>query len=110
MNNCFLATKVSFMNEMKLLADISGVNWDAAVNGFSLDERVGNSHMNVPGFDGKLGFGGSCFPKDVQALINYAKINNIDLNTLSGAWKTNLKLRPDKDWEVLVGRSVIKDD
>jgi nucleotide sugar dehydrogenase len=110
MNNCFLATKVSFMNEMKLLADISGANWDAAVNGFSLDERVGNSHMNVPGFDGKPGFGGSCFPKDVQALINYAKINNIDLNTLSGAWKTNLKLRPDKDWEVLVGRSVIKDD
>lgn len=110
MNNCFLATKVSYMNEMKLIADISGADWDTAVNGFSLDERVGNSHMDVPGFDGKPGFGGSCFPKDVQALINYARINNIDLNTLSGAWKTNLKLRPDKDWENLVGRSVIEDD
>tara|TARA_B100000963_G_scaffold361897_1_gene400648 strand:- start:1805 stop:2653 length:849 start_codon:yes stop_codon:yes gene_type:complete len=110
MNNCFLATKVSFMNEMKLIANISGADWDTAVNGFSLDERVGNSHMDVPGFDGKPGFGGSCFPKDVQALINYAKINNIDLNTLSGAWETNLKLRPDKDWEDLVGRSVTEND
>ena len=110
MNNCFLATKVSYMNEMKLIADISGADWDTAVNGFSLDERVGNSHMDVPGFDGKPGFGGSCFPKDVQALISYARINNIDLNTLSGAWKTNLKLRPDKDWKNLVGRSVIEDD
>ena len=108
MNNCFLATKVSFMNEMKLIADIAEADWNTAVNGFSLDERVGNSHMDVPGFDGKPGFGGSCFPKDVQALINYAEINNINLNTLSGAWETNLELRPDKDWEKLVGRAVAK--
>ena len=47
----------------KLLADISGVNWDAAVNGFSLDERVGNSHMNVPGFDGKLDLEEAAFQK-----------------------------------------------
>ena len=50
----------------------------------------------------------AAFQKDVQALIDYAEINNINLNTLSGAWKTNLELRPDKDWESLVGRAVTK--
>jgi len=106
MNNCFLATKVSFMNEMKILADKSNVDWKVAVNGFALDKRVGSSHLDVPGHDGKLGFGGSCFPKDVQALIYYAKSLDINIDTLIGAWKTNLKVRPEKDWEKLKGRAV----
>ena len=108
MNNCYLATKVSYMNEMKLIADKIDVNWEEALNGFKLDKRVGNSHINVPGHDGKLGFGGSCFPKDVRALIYFSKKIGIDLNTLSGAWKTNLEVRPEKDWEKLVGRAVSK--
>jgi len=62
MNNCFLATKVSFMNEMKLIANESEVNWETAIEGFTKDERVGKSHIQVPGPDGKFGFGGSCFP------------------------------------------------
>ncbi len=106
MNNCFLATKVSFMNEMRMLADQSNVDWEKAVEGFSLDSRVGSSHLQVPGIDGKLGFGGSCFPKDLQALISYGKSKNLDLNVLLGAWKTNLKVRPERDWEELKGRAV----
>ena len=106
MNNCFLATKVSFMNEMKMISDKSGVDWDVAVNGFSLDKRVGDSHLDVPGHDGKLGFGGSCFPKDIQALIHHAKSIGIDVDTLKGAWETNLKVRPEKDWEELKGRAI----
>lgn len=106
MNNCFLATKVSFMNEMKILSDHLNVDWEKAVEGFALDERVGDSHLNVPGHDGKLGFGGSCFPKDMQALIYFSKQLKIDLNVLQGAWKTNLDLRPEKDWEMLKGRAV----
>tara|TARA_B100000212_G_scaffold90759_1_gene66624 strand:+ start:12431 stop:13279 length:849 start_codon:yes stop_codon:yes gene_type:complete len=108
MNNLFLATKVSFLNEMKLLADAVNVDWDSAIEGFKLDKRVGNSHNNVPGPDGKLGFGGSCFPKDIQALINFAKSNKIDMNVLEGAWKTNLKVRSEKDWEKLKGRAIIE--
>ncbi|MAT79601.1 MAG: hypothetical protein CMD13_02570 [Flavobacteriales bacterium] len=108
MNNCFLATKVSFMNEMKMISDKSGVDWDVAVNGFSLDKRVGDSHLDVPGHDGKLGFGGSCFPKDIQALIHHAKSIGVDVDTLKGAWKTNLKVREEKDWEKLQGRAVIE--
>jgi len=106
MNNCFLSIKVSFMNEMKLVSDKCGADWEMAVEGFIRDGRIGHSHLNVPGPDGKFGFGGSCFPKDVQAMINYAQSLDIDLKTLSGAWKTNLAVRPEKDWEDLKGRAV----
>jgi nucleotide sugar dehydrogenase len=106
MNNCFFATKVSFLNEMKLISDNVGANWDDAVEGFILDGRIGHSHINVPGHDGKLGFGGSCFPKDVQALVSFGKSLGLDLCTLEGAWHTNLKVRPEKDWEELKGRAV----
>jgi nucleotide sugar dehydrogenase len=106
MCNTYFATKISFLNEMKLIADQVNVNWDDAMNGFLSDGRIGHSHTNIPGHDGKKGFGGSCFPKDVQAIIHYAKSLNIDLGTLEGAWKTNVKIRPEKDWEMLKGRSV----
>lgn len=108
MNNCFLATKVSFMNEMKLISDEIDANWDDALEGFKLDERVGHSHNDVPGHDGKLGFGGSCFPKDVSALLYFSKKIGINLNTLSGAWNTNLEVRSEKDWEKLVGRAIVE--
>jgi len=106
MNNLFFATKVSFLNEMKLLADKIDVDWDRAVEGFVLDGRVGHSHLSVPGPDGRFGFGGSCFPKDIQALISFANENGVDMNVLKGAWETNLKVRPEKDWEKLKGRAV----
>jgi len=106
MNNCFFASKVSFLNEMKLISDKINADWDVAVEGFVRDGRIGHSHLSVPGPDGKLGFGGSCFPKDIQAIINFAKNLDIELNTLQGAWQTNLNVRPEKDWESLKGRSV----
>ena len=107
MNNCFFATKVSFLNEMYQIAEKSGVDWETAVDGFVRDGRIGHSHMNVPGHDGKLGFGGSCFPKDIQAIINYGESLDLNMNTLKGVWNTNLEVRPDKDWENLKGRAVI---
>ena len=109
-NNCFLATKVSFMNEMKLIANQIDIDWDKTIEGFTLDPRVGNSHVGVPGHDGKYGFGGSCFPKDMQALINFSESLNIDSKILKAAWDTNLKVRPEKDWETLEGRAVIDND
>ena len=106
MNNTFFATKVSIMNEFKLLCDKVGANWEDALNGFISDGRIGNSHVNVPGHDGKYGYGGTCFPKDVSALLSYAKKNNINLNTIEGGWRTNLEVRNEKDWEKNKGRSV----
>ena len=68
MANCFLATKVSYMNEMYQVATKLGVNWHDALEGFALDGRIGLSHIEVPGPDGQLGFGGKCFPKDLFCL------------------------------------------
>ena len=107
MNNCFFATKVSFLNEMYQVAEKSGVDWEVALDGFVRDGRIGHSHVNVPGHDGKLGFGGSCFPKDVQAIINYGESLGLNMNTLKGVWDTNLEVRPERDWEQLKGRAVI---
>ena len=110
MNNCYFATKVSFMNEMKLIADQSGVDWSTAVDGFVRDGRVGHSHLSVPGPDGKRGFGGSCFPKDLQAMMSHARSNGVEPSVLDGAWKTNLNVRPERDWEKLLGRAIIKEE
>ena len=106
MNNTFFATKVSIMNEFKLICDKIGAKWEDALRGFVSDGRIGDSHLNVPGHDGKLGYGGTCFPKDVNALLSFSKKHGVELSTIEGGWATNLKLRPEKDWEKKVGRSV----
>ena len=106
MNNTFFATKVSIMNEFKLICDKIGANWEDALRGFISDGRIGDSHLNVPGHDGKLGYGGTCFPKDVNALLSFSKKHEIELNSIAGGWKTNLLVRPEKDWEEKEGRSV----
>jgi len=99
MNNCFFATKVSFLNEMKQVSDRCGADWDRAVEGFIRDGRIGHSHMKVPGPDGKFGFGGKCFPKDVSAMIDFGNKLGLDMHTLNGVWDTNCEVRPEKDWE-----------
>jgi len=109
MNNTFFATKVSIMNEFKLLADAIGADWEDALYGFAADGRIGDSHLHVPGPDGRLGYGGTCFPKDVNALLTFADDLNVDLNTIKGGWVTNLQVRPEKDWEADKGRAVSDD-
>jgi len=106
MNNCYFATKVSFMNEMYQIADACGVDWGMAVDGFIRDGRIGHSHLAVPGPDGRFGFGGSCFPKDIQAMIHFMNTLDIHSNVLTGAWETNLDVRPEEDWKELKGRAV----
>ncbi|MED5475169.1 MAG: hypothetical protein VX770_03985 [Candidatus Neomarinimicrobiota bacterium] len=108
--NTFFATKVSFMNDMRLLSDKVDADWDTVIDGFVSDGRVGHSHLNVPGHDGKYGFGGSCFPKDIQAIIHFSNSLGLDMSVLKGAWKTNLKVRPEKDWEKLKGRAISNDE
>ena len=109
MNNCFFATKVSFMNEMYDIANKCGADWETAVQGFVRDGRIGHSHLAVPGPDGKRGFGGSCFPKDIQAMIKLGEELGVSTSTLKGAWETNLNVRPEKDWENLKGRAIVED-
>lgn len=103
MNNCFFATKISFMNEMKQCADITGVNWKDTVCGFLLDGRIANSHIDVPGHDGDFGFGGKCFPKDINAFINYFSDNGIDAKIMKAAWNKNIEVRKNHDWIKIPG-------
>jgi len=106
MNNVFFASKVSIMNEFKQVCDKVDANWEVALKGFAADGRIGDSHLNVPGPDGKMGFGGSCFPKDINAFITLAKELGVEVPTINGAWESNLNTRPSKDWEKLKGRAV----
>ena len=108
MANTFLAVKVSVVNEFYKLSEQLDVDWDKALEGFVSDPRIGNSHSQVPGHDGKLGFGGTCFPKDINAMIQFGTELDINMNTLKGAWKTNLEVRPEQDWKQLKGRAVSK--
>jgi len=101
MSNCFLATKVAFFNEMKEICDIDDIDYDRVVDLLKKDERIGNSHMTVPGPDGKFGFGGACFPKDINALIAYARRNDLEPMLLDSVWSKNLLIREDYDWEDL---------
>ncbi len=103
--NSFLATKVVFMNQLyQLVTDIYGqppqpTDWDSFTELLSADNRVGSSHMKVPGLDAKYGYGGTCFPKDVKAM-NAFDINN-RLTLLKEAELANTYIRltgsPDLD-------------
>jgi len=104
--NCFLATKVSFANEMKQFCDKKDIDYDKVVEYALYDARIGRSHLEVPGPDGRLGFGGSCFPKDVNALIQEMKKEDVNAGVLKAVWRKNLSVRPEKDWEKLKGRAV----
>ena len=109
LTNTFLATKVSFANEMKMVCDKIDIDYDKVVEYSMYDDRLGTSHWAVPGPDGKNGFGGSCFPKDVNALISLSEDLDLWSHTLRGVWYTNLEVRPEKDWEKLKGRAVTDD-
>jgi UDPglucose 6-dehydrogenase len=104
--NCFLATKVSVANEIKQVCDRLDVDYDKVVEYATKDKRLGASHWSVPGPDKKPGFGGSCFPKDLNAFITLARSLDVNPHALIGAWETNLKVRPERDWEQLKGRAV----
>ena len=106
MCNCFFATKISFMNEMKQVGDVIGADWEKVIEGFLSDGRIGNSHVDVPGHDGDLGFGGTCFPKDVNAMICFAQQQNIEPKVLQAVWDKNLEVRKNKNWLTMVGRAV----
>jgi UDPglucose 6-dehydrogenase len=82
MMNSYLATKVTFMNDFKLLADAEGVVWNNLKSLAIMDDRIGYTHMNVPGPDSQYGWGGGCFPKDVAAIIEEAIDHDLDFELL----------------------------
>tara|TARA_R110000765_G_scaffold70505_2_gene136755 strand:+ start:2076 stop:2924 length:849 start_codon:yes stop_codon:yes gene_type:complete len=103
MNNCFFAAKISIMNEFYQASVALDVDWDKALDGFLSDGRVGNSHLDVPGHDGQYGFGGKCFPKDINAFINLFVEIGISPTMLEAAWEKNMEVRDERDWESIIG-------
>ncbi len=86
--NSFLATKISFMNEIANLCEKVGADAEMVRVGISTDSRIGNKFL-FPG----LGYGGSCFPKDVKALIKTGEDYGVDMSIIRSADNTNKKQR-----------------
>jgi UDPglucose 6-dehydrogenase len=79
-----LATRISFINDIANLCDAVGANVKDVAKGIGLDSRIGKKFLNAG-----CGYGGSCFPKDINALITTAEENNISLNVVKGTRQTN---------------------
>ncbi len=84
--NSFLATKVTFMNEIANLADLLGANVEAVRLGIGSDDRIGSKFLQAG-----IGYGGSCFPKDVQALLNTASSAGYEFKTLQAIMDVNAR-------------------
>ena len=89
------------------MCDHLKIGLDDVVDCLTLDDRIAGTHCRVPGPDEKLGFGGTCFPKDINALVHLCKEMDIPIKVIESAIKTNLMVRPEKDWELLKGRAVV---
>lgn len=106
LTNSFLATKVSFANEIYQICDKLGLDYDKVVEYSIYDDRLGKSHWAVPGPDGDFGYGGHCFPKDVKALIQVAELMELEPTILIAADRKNNMVRNNRDWEKMEGRAV----
>ena len=106
--NGMLMTKVLFSNEMYLMAEKLGINYDEVRFLACLDPRIGESHTRVPGHDGHLGAGGSCFPKDINNLRFTASELGLPEKMFTAVIERNEEIRPEKDWEELKGRAVVE--
>ena len=84
-SNAFLATKISFINQIADLCEkIPGADVNVIAKGMGLDKRIGQEFLRAG-----LGFGGSCFPKDTQALISFAETKNVDMSIVREVYRYN---------------------
>lgn len=87
-SNALLSVKISFANAMSFICDLVGADVEVVLTGVGLDKRLGRSFL-YPG----VGFGGSCFPKDVKALIAIAREHKYDFKLLSEVYRINQEAR-----------------
>ena len=105
--NTLLSTKVAFLNEIWQICQKTNINYNVVANHLSMDRRLGNTHWQVPGPDNHFGFGGTCFPKDLNALIHFSEHLGQPTPLLKAIWEKNLEMRPERDWEHYKGRAVV---
>lgn len=107
--NTFLATKVSFFNEIEEFCRVHNVSYRKVRELTLYDDRIGDSHTSVPGPDGKRGFGGTCFPKDVSSLLHQILAKGMMSYIILAARNRNVDVdRQEKDWESNKGRAVVE--
>ena len=107
--NNFLSVKVSFANEMYQICNELGIDYDKVTEYALFDQRIGRSHLAVPGPDGDFGYGGHCFPKDLDAMIYLMMQNSIVPTILEATREKNDLVRKNRDWETMKGRAVSED-
>jgi len=100
--NVTLASQIATANEIYQICKAIGINYNTIKEAILLDNRIGRN-IDVPGNDGDLGFGGKCFPKDLRALIRLAQEHEYDPYLLQEIWRTNEKVRENKDWLKISG-------
>jgi UDPglucose 6-dehydrogenase len=100
--NIMLAGQIALANEFYQICNAIGVDYETIKKTILLDQRIGRN-IDVPGPDGDLGFGGKCFPKDLNALIYLARENMYRLYLLEEIWRLNEKVRTNKDWLKIPG-------
>jgi len=93
MCNCFYASKIMIFNEYSALCRNNGANFDKIRELMLKNNWINPMHTIVPGTDGKLGYGGACFPKDTLALCEYMSQNGSINNVLSSVIKENKSIR-----------------
>jgi len=90
--NVILTGQIAMANEIYQICEASKIDYNKVKNAILLDDRIGKN-INVPGPDGKLGFGWACFPKDLNALIYFSRENNYRPYLLEEIWRLNQKIR-----------------
>ena len=100
-SNVFLAYKVAYFNKIYDLCKAAGMDYDVIREGIVADSRIGNSHTQVPGIDNDRGFGGTCFPKDLNSLIVQMELHNLNADMFKEIWKYNQEIRTVIDWPVV---------
>jgi UDPglucose 6-dehydrogenase len=93
--NCFYAVKIQFFNELYLTCQKNGSKYDTVKNLMLKNNWINPMHTTVPGPDGKLSYGGLCFPKDTKALLEYMKKNNIPCGVLEATVEERNEMRSD---------------
>ena len=95
--NNFYASKIQLFNEYYALCQKSGIDYDNVKDLMLKNKWINPMHTNVPGTDGKLSYGGYCFPKDTNALCNHMKRKETPSNVLSAVIKERDEMRDDND-------------
>lgn len=102
MANTYLATKVIFANLFKAYAQRAGEEYGKLKEAVTADSRITDDHLEVTQ---EGGFGGKCFPKDLNALIGFARENGLPAELLETVWEMNLRVRRVRDWDDIPGAS-----